>query len=179
MWSYCSPHEDSLCLFSLPLGFLHNDLWNNNTMLLTPHSLYERKWGKWSHSVVSNSLWPHGLYSLPSSSFHGISQARILEWVAISFSRGSSWPRDGSWISRIAGKTIYHLSHQGSPCLSMKLKVKLLSHIWLFATPWTVAYQVPPSMGFSRQEYWSGLPFPSPVQESEKGKWSRSVVSDS
>ena len=42
------------------------------------------------------------------------------------------------------------------------LKVKLLSRVRLFATPWTVAYQVPPSMGFSRQEYWSGLPFPSP-----------------
>ena len=41
-------------------------------------------------------------------------------------------------------------------------KVKPLSHVQLFATPWTVAYQVPPSMGFSRQEYWSGLPFPSP-----------------
>ena len=40
--------------------------------------------------------------------------------------------------------------------------VKLLSRVQLFATPWTVAYQVPPSMGFSRQEYWSGLPFPSP-----------------
>ena len=42
------------------------------------------------------------------------------------------------------------------------LKVKLLSRVRLFATPWTVAYQVPPSMGFSRQEYWNGLPFPSP-----------------
>ena len=40
--------------------------------------------------------------------------------------------------------------------------VKSLSRVWLFANPWTVAYQVPPSMGFSRQEYWSGLPFPSP-----------------
>ena len=44
----------------------------------------------------------------------------------------------------------------------MKVKVKSLSRVWLFATPWTVAYQAPPSMGFSRQEYWSGLPFPSP-----------------
>ena len=43
-----------------------------------------------------------------------------------------------------------------------KVKVKSLSCVWLFATPWTVAYQAPPSMGFSRQEYWSGLPFPSP-----------------
>ena len=40
--------------------------------------------------------------------------------------------------------------------------MKLLSHVRLFATPWTVAYQTPPSMGFSRQEYWSGWPFPSP-----------------
>ena len=44
----------------------------------------------------------------------------------------------------------------------MKVKVKSLSHVRLFATPWTVAYQLPLSMGFSRQEYWSGLPFPSP-----------------
>ena len=44
----------------------------------------------------------------------------------------------------------------------MKVKVKSLSHVQLFATPWTVAYRAPPSMGFSRQRYWSGLPFPSP-----------------
>ena len=44
----------------------------------------------------------------------------------------------------------------------MKVKVKSLSCGQLFATPWTVAYQAPPSIGFSRQEYWSGLPFPSP-----------------
>ena len=42
------------------------------------------------------------------------------------------------------------------------MQVKSLSHVRLFATPWTVAYQAPPSMEFSRQEYWSGLPFPSP-----------------
>ena len=43
-----------------------------------------------------------------------------------------------------------------------------ISHVRLSVTPWTVAYQAPPSMGFSRQEYWSGLPFPSPMHESEK-----------
>ena len=48
------------------------------------------------------------------------------------------------------------------PLLLMISKVKSLSRAQLLATPWTVAYQVPPSMGFSRQEYWSGLPFPSP-----------------
>ena len=48
-------------------------------------------------------------------------------------------------------------------CLTLSdLKVKLLSRVQLFATPWTVAYQAPPSVGFSRQECWSGLPFPSP-----------------
>ena len=44
----------------------------------------------------------------------------------------------------------------------VKVKVKSLSHVLLFATPWTIAYQAPPSVGFSRQEYWSGLSFPSP-----------------
>ena len=44
----------------------------------------------------------------------------------------------------------------------MRVKVKLFSHVRLFATPWTVAHEAPPFMGFSRQEYWSGLPFPSP-----------------
>ena len=55
--------------------------------------------------------------------------------------------------------------------------VQLLSHVWLFVTPWTVARQVPLSMVFSRQEYWSGLPFPSP--EAHSVQFSHSVVSDS
>ena len=50
-----------------------------------------------------------------------------------------------------------------------EVKVKLLSQVWLFATPWTVAYQAPLSMGFSRQEYWSGLPFPSPGDLPDSG----------
>ena len=57
-----------------------------------------------SCSVVSDSLQPHGLYSLPSSTVHGILQARILEWVAIPFSKGSSQPRDWIQISHIAGR---------------------------------------------------------------------------
>ena len=48
--------------------------------------------------------------------------------------------------------------------LEEKVKVKSLSRVRLFTTPWTIAYQAPPSMGFSRQEYWSGLPFPSPEE---------------
>ena len=51
----------------------------------------------------------------------------------------------------------------------MKVKVKSLSRVQLFVTPWTVAYQAPPSMGFSRQECWSGLPFPSPEDLPDPG----------
>ena len=58
------------------------------------------------------------------------------------------------------------------------LLLSRFSHVRLCVTPWTAAYQASPSMGFSRQEHWSGLPFPSPMHESEKWKWSRSVVSD-
>ena len=57
-----------------------------------------------------------------------------------------------------------------------KEKVKSLSRVRLFATPWTVAYQAPPSMGFSRQEYWSGLPFPSPGDLPDPGIEPRSPV---
>ena len=53
--------------------------------------------------------------SLPGSSLHGILQARVLEWVAISFPRGSSWPRDRTWVSHIPGRCFKPLSHQGSP----------------------------------------------------------------
>ena len=71
--------------------------------------------------------------SPPGSPVPGILQARTLEWVAISFSNARKW----------------------------KMKVKPLNRAWLLATPWTAAHQAPPSMGFSRQEYWSGLPLPS------------------
>ena len=71
--------------------------------------------------------------SPPGSPVPGSLQARTLERVAISFSSAGKW----------------------------KVKVKFLSRIWLVATPWTAAYQAPPSMGFSRQEYWSGVPLPS------------------
>ena len=64
----------------------------------------------------------------------------------------------------------------------MTLLLLLLSHfsrVQLCATPEMAAHQAPPSLGFSRQEHWSGLPFPSPMHESEKSKRSRLVVSDS
>ena len=72
--------------------------------------------------------------SPPGSPVPGILQARTLEWGAISFSNAWQW----------------------------KMKVKSLSRVRLIATPWTAGYQAPPSMGFSRQEYWNGVPLPSP-----------------
>ena len=72
--------------------------------------------------------------SPPGFPVPGTLQARTLEWVAISFSNAWKW----------------------------KVKGKLISRVRLLATPWTAALEAPPSMGFSRQEYWSGVPFPSP-----------------
>ena len=99
--------------------------------------------------------------SPPGFSVHGTSQARILEWVAISFSRRSSWPRDlclQHW-----QVNSFPLSHQGTPFISMCVCVlSHFSHVWLFATIWTEFCQAPLSMGFSRKEEWSGLPYPPP-----------------
>ena len=80
--------------------------------------------------------------SPPGSPVPGILQARTLEWVAVSFSNAWKW----------------------------KVKVKSLSRAQLLATPWTAAHQAPPSMGFSRQEYWSGVPLPSPKLAASSGQ---------
>ena len=108
--------------------------------------------------------------SLPGFSVHGIFQARKLEWVTIFYSGGSSRPRDPtsiSYVSCIGRRVLYHLHHQGSHDW-----LKSLSHVRLFGTPWAVACQVPLSMGFSRQEYWSGLPFQAWVKYPSLNCWS-------
>ena len=64
-------------------------------------------------------------------------------------------------------------------CKSLLLLLSRFSRVRLCVTPYMAAHQAPPSLGFSRQEHWSGLPLPSPMHESEKWKWSRSVVSNS
>ena len=86
--------------------------------------------------------------SPPGSPVPGILQARTLEWVALSFSNAWKW----------------------------KVKVKSLSRAQLLATPWTTAYQAPPSMGFSRQEYWSGVPLPSPTTNLDSVLKSRDIT---
>jgi len=103
--------------------------------------------------ILQDCIWQHKVYfaaakslqscptvcdpidgSPPGSPVPGILQARTLEWVDISFSNAWKW----------------------------KVKVKSLSRVQLLGNPWTAAYQAPPSMGFSRQEDWSGVPLPSP-----------------
>ena len=94
--------------------------------------------------------------SLPGSFIHGIFQAGILEWVAISFSRGSSSPRDQTCVSCIADG-FFTTAPPGKPFLTLLLLLlSRFSRVRLCATPETAA---PPSLGFSRQEHWSGLPF--------------------
>ena len=167
------------------LGFSRQEHWSG---LPFPSPMHESEKWKWSCSVMSNSSRPHGLQptrllrpgdfpgkstgvgchclfcqatrtsllytspllkvlvaksclslcnplncSPPGSPIPGILQARIVEWVAFSFSNAWKW----------------------------KVRVKSLSCVRLLATPWTAAYQAPVSMGFSRQEYWSGVPLPS------------------
>ena len=132
--------------FLLLLGSLHPSLLNHNP--------YIPKQAHWN--VLSPSLQHSGAAaavkslqscptlcnpidrSLPGSPVPGILQARTLAWVAISFSNAWKW----------------------------KVKVTSLNQVRLLATPWTAAHQAPLFMGFSRQEYWSGVPLPSPsIQE--------------
>ena len=110
--------------------------------------------------------------SLPGFSVHGILQARILEWVTISFSRGSSRPRDRTRISHIGGRCFNLWATRKTHM------AKLLQSCPTLCNPIDGSPPGSPSLGFSRQEHWSGLPFPPPMHESEKWKWSRSVVSD-
>ena len=129
----------SLLSFMLPVGFSKIPLfsWGNSLLLLVG---WESLWGKVVAAAAAKSLQSCPTLcdpidgSPPGSCIPGILQARTLEWVAISCSSAWKW----------------------------KVKVKSLGRVWLFATPWTAAHQAPPPMGFSRQEYWSGVPLPSP-----------------
>ena len=124
--------------------------------------------------------------SLPGFSVHGIFQAIVLEWIAISFSSSTSTymyirilqkrqfekeshtlqTMDNLFLSQLFVRPpqtailLFLFNH-------LLLLLSRFSRVRLCATPWTAAHQVPPSLKFSRQEHWSGLPFPSPTHESE------------
>ena len=137
---------------------------SNKSRLLPVLLTYWQKLLGWPKSLFGffhNSLWENLLQLLllsrfsrvwlcdptdgspPGSPVPGILQARTLEWVATSFSNAWKW----------------------------KVKVKSFSCVRLLATPWTAAHQAPLSMGFFRQEYWSGVPLPSPVGKPEWTFW--------
>ena len=103
-------------------------LWTSLPSLIPPHTSAAAAAAKLLQSCPTLCDPIEG--SPPGSSIPGILQARTLEWVAISFPNAWKW----------------------------KVKWKSLSRVRLLATPWTAAYQAPPSMGFSRQEYWSPIP---------------------
>ena len=119
---------------------------SDHFFLISKYTEYHREWGipqsiaEFEEAAAAKSLQSCPTLcdprddSPPGSPIPGILQARTLEWVAISFSSACKW----------------------------KVKVKSLSCVWPSATPWTAAYQASLSMGFFRQEYWSGVPLPSP-----------------
>ena len=139
----------------------------------------------------------HGLYNP-----WGLKGSDITERLSLSLFHWTNWAKSPSIIcsfSKNWNLVDLQFNHffldESCPCFKIVfflmvyflsffslLLLLLLSHfsrVWLCATPQTSAHQAPPSLGFSRQEHWSGLPFPSPMHESEKWKWSRSVVPDS
>ena len=125
-------------------GFLAEKLWQTKQHKKKKKKAETLLWQQ--RPLVKATVWENKVVQLcptlcnpmvcspPGISVNGIFQARVLELVAISFSNEWKW----------------------------KVQVKTLSCVWLLATPWTAAHQAPPSMGFSRQEYWSWVPSPSP-----------------
>ena len=118
--------------------------------------------------------------SLRGSSVHGIFQARVLEWGAIAFSNTLEYylapkqneivPLAAAWVyqeiiilsQREKDKYKISLTDGIYKFILLLLLLSRFSRVRLFSTPWTAAYQAPLPMGFSRQEYWSGVPLPSP-----------------
>ena len=133
-------------MFNISLCYCHTDNSLNTRQVLVLEG--DTKKGKFYSAAAAKSLQSCPTLcdpidgSPPGSAVPGILQARTLEWVAISFSNAWKW----------------------------KVKVMSLSHVQLLAIPWTAAYQAPPSMGFSRQEYWSGVPSPSPRERGGRFK---------
>ena len=143
-------HKKNLHFSSLCWLFLVEWLFLGQSLFFTKLSLVSFRYHFRNSAATANWLQScPTLYnpiggSPPGSPIPGILQARTLEWVAISFSNAWKW----------------------------KMKVKSLSRVQPSATPWTAAFQAPPSMGFSRQEYWSGVPLPSPLESINTYYWS-------
>ena len=122
---------------------------------------------------VGDAIQPSHLLSSPSPATFNLSQNQgLFQWVSSSHQ-----------VAKVLEFQLQHQSFQwifraGFPLGWVKVKVKSLSRVWRFAPPWTVAYQASLSMAFSRQEYWSGLPFPSPGDLPDPGIEPRSPASE-
>ena len=134
--------------------------------------------------------------SPPGSSIHGTLQARVLEWGATALSETQIYLTPKAiytfpwhWASLAISCVVMHsLGNHYGHCIGAPthwaitkwtacVRAQLFSHVQLFATPWTAARQAPPAMGFPRQEYWRGLPFPSPRDLPNPGIQSASPAS--
>ena len=126
---------------------------------------------------MPDSLWPHGLYSSCNSPGQstGVGSLSLLQGIFLT--------QELNWGLLPYRWILYQLSYEGSPLRSkpchtwITCMLSHFSHIWLFVTPWTIAHQAPLSMGFSRQEYWSGLPCPPLGDLSDPGIKPTSLMS--
>ena len=127
-----------------------------NGKILTHYKIIKLIWNSW------NSTWTWD----------------FMKWIYFAFLQ---WKCNSLGTKNILTATLMECLSilSGTKRMLQLLLLSRFSRVRLFATPQTAAHQVPPSLGFSRQEHWSGLPFPSPMHESEMWKWSRTFVSDS
>ena len=138
--------------------------------VISNESVLHIRWPKyWNFSFSTSS----------SSEYSGLISFRMnwLDLLVIQGTLKSLLQHDCSKAS-VLHRSAFFMIQLSHPYMLLLL-LSRFSPVWLCATLETAAHQAPPSLGFSRQEHWSGLPFPSPMHESEKWKWSRSVVSDS
>ena len=148
VWSACSPFSDWKKILEasqekeLELSFLSPDACGQHFPTVATATSDMKPCGKW---------WSQTNLGFPAALSSG-QQTSALSSLPATTGEGTG---PHIWTNR-------YISSQKPNAWKWKVKVNLLSHVRLFATPWTAAYQVPPSLGFSRQEYWSGLPLPSP-----------------
>ena len=145
------------------LGFRIMSIWYLFSKSIHQQRVYPLHWSevkKWNEVTQScPTLWDPMDCSLPGSSVHRIFQAKVLEWVAISFPRVSSQPRHWTWVSCMVGRCFTVWATRGPQPPGPNAwwsevwmnEWKSFSCVWLFATPWTIQ-----PMEFSRPEYWSG-----------------------
>ena len=129
----------------------------------------------WKNSIETCIL-PYVKQITSPGSMHETGCSGPVHWDDPEGWDGEGGGRGGSGWGTHVHPWLIHVNVWQKPLLLLLLSH--FSYVWLCATPQMAAHQAPPSLGFSRQEHWSGLPFLSPMHESEKWKWSRSIVSD-